>query len=329
MPRRLAELNREPDSLVFDDVRIAAERMRGVIPATPLIRFEGVDFDLYLKLENLQSIRSFKLRGAFNALASAGPDSLSQGVYTASAGNMAQGVAWAARRLRVPCTVVVPDNAPQTKLDGIRRLGAEIVSIPYDRWWDVLVTHRYEPLERAHFVHPVSDVNVMAGNGTIGVEIVDQLEDVDAVLVPFGGGGLSCGIATAVHGLKPGVPVYACEVETAAPLRAALEAGRVVDCVRTQTFVDGIGARSLLVEMWPPASRLLAGSLVVSLADVVEAIRLLAERAAVVAEGAAGASVAAGLKGLAGKGKVVCVVSGGNIDAKVLASILRGEPIVS
>lgn len=329
MPRELSELNREPDSLTFQDVRLAAERMRGVIAPTPLIRLEGDEVDLYLKLENLQPIRSFKLRGAFNALACAGAAALAGGVYTASAGNMAQGVAWAARRLGVACTVVVPDNAPQTKIDGIRRLGADIVDIPYDRWWDVLVTHRYPPLEHSHFVHPVSDLSVMAGNGTIGLEIIEQLNGVEAVLVPFGGGGLSCGIATGIHGLKPEVQVYGCEVETAAPLRAALAAGRVVETARTQTFVDGIGARSLLAEMWPPARRLLQGSLVVSLEEVIQAIRLMAERAAVVAEGAAGAAVAAGLKRLAGKSTVVCVVSGGNIDPKVLASILRGEPIVS
>jgi threonine dehydratase len=316
---------REPDSITLDDVVAARKRMDGAVPRSPLIRLEGAGAsDIYLKLENLQPIRSFKLRGAFNAMAELSDAELGAGVYTASAGNMAQGVAWAARRRGIRCTVVCPDGAPQTKLDGVRRLGAETVSLPYDQWWDILATHRYAPLEPAHFIHPVSDVAVMAGNGTIGLEILEDLPEVDSVLVPFGGGGLSCGIAAGIRGMKPEVRVYGCEVETAAPFAAAIAAGRAVETPRTPTFVDGIGARTMLVEMWPPAHRLLAGSLVVSLAEVASAIRTLVERAAVVGEGAAGASVAAGLKGLGGRGCVVCVVSGGNLDPAVLATILGG-----
>lgn len=317
---------REPDSITFADVVAARERLTGTVPRSPLVRFErDGPGELYLKLESLQPIRSFKLRGASNAMAMLEAGDLAAGVYTASAGNMAQGVAWSAKRRGVPCTVVVPDNAPQTKLDGIRRLGAEIVSLPYDEWWDILATHRYAPLEPAHFIHPVSDVAVMAGNGTIGLEVLDDVPDVSAVLVPFGGGGLSCGIAAAIRGARPDVRVYGCEIETAAPLAAALAAGRVVECKRTPTFVDGIGARTMLAEMWAPARRLLAGSLVVSLEEVAAAIRLLVERAALVAEGAGGVSMAAALKGMAGTGKVVCVVSGGNIDPGVLATILGGN----
>jgi len=316
---------REPDSITLDDVVAARKRIEGAVPRSPLIRMEGAGAsDLYLKLENLQPIRSFKLRGADSAMALLSPGELAAGVYTASAGNMAQGLAWAARRRGTRCTVVVPDNAPQTKLDGIRRLGADTIALPYDEWWNILATHRYPPLEPARFVHPVSDLAVMAGNGTIGLEILEDLPDVDSVLVPFGGGGLSCGIAAAIRGLKPEVKVYGCEVETAAPLAAAIAAGRVVECTRTPTFVDGIGARTMLVEMWPPARRLLAGSLVVSLEEVVAAIRMLVERAAVVGEGAAGAAVAAGLKGSGDVGRVVCVVSGGNIEPAVLSSILAG-----
>ena len=315
---------RQPDSISLEDVLAARERLAGV-PRTPMILLEGVTSGgLYLKLENLQPIRSFKLRGASNALALLDPAELAAGVYTASAGNMAQGLAWAARRRDVRCTVVVPDGAPQTKLDGIRRLGADIVSLPYDQWWNVLVTHRYEPLEPAHFIHPVSDVAVMAGNGTIGLEILDDLPEVDTVLVPFGGGGLSCGIAAAIRGQRPEVRVYGCEVETATPLAAALAAGRAVETTRTPTFVDGIGARTVLAEMWPPAQRLLAGALVVSLAEVAAAIAFMIERASVVGEGAAGASVAAGLKGLGGGRRVVCVVSGGNIDPTHIATIAKG-----
>lgn len=316
---------REPDSISLEDVVAARKRIEGVLPRTPLIRLEDVGAaELYLKLEILQPIRSFKVRGAENAMALLSPSELAAGVYTASAGNMAQGVAWAARRRRTACTVVVPGGAPQTKLDGIKRLGAEILSLPYDEWWQILATHRYAPLEPAHFIHPVSDVAVIAGSGTIGLEILEDLPDVDSVLVPFGGGGLSCGIAAAVRGMRPDVRVYGCEVETAAPLAAALAAGRAVDCSRVATFVDGIGARTMLSEMWPPTRRLLAGSLTVSLAEVAASIRMLAQHASVVAEGAAGASVAAGLKGLGGTGQVVCVVSGGNIDAAVLSTILAG-----
>ena len=317
---------REPGSITLEDVVLAKKRLESSVLRTPVIYLETVGpTELYLKLENLQPIRSFKLRGADNAMALLTESELAAGVYTASAGNMAQGVAWGARRRGVRCTVVVPDGAPQTKLDGIRRLGAEIVSLPYDDWWSILATHRYPPLEPAHFIHPVSDVAVMAGNGTIGLEILEDVPDVNAVLVPFGGGGLSCGIAAGIRGLRPEVRVFGCEVETAAPLAAALAAGRAVECPRTATFVDGIGARTMLPEMWPPSVRLLAGSLVVSLAEVAEAIRHLVERAAIVGEGAAGAAVAAGLKGLAGPGRVVCIVSGGNIDPLTLATILRGE----
>ena len=317
---------REPDSITFADVQAARERLSDVVPRSPLVKLDGTGAgEMWLKLEALQPIRSFKLRGAYNAVATLNTTEREHGVYTASAGNMAQGVAWAAQRLGLPSTAVVPDNAPAVKLDGIRRLGGEVVTVTYDEWWDVFETHRFAALEPAHFVHPVSDVAVMAGNGTIGLEIMEDVPDVDAVLVPFGGGGLSCGIATGVHGVRPDVPVYGCEVETAAPLAAAFDHGEPVDTNRTPTFVDGIGARRVLEEMWAPARRLLAGSIVVSLDEVVAAIRFLVERTSVVAEGAGGASVAAGLKRGGSLGRVVCVVSGGNLDPRVLARILDGE----
>ena len=317
---------REIDSLTLADVEDARKRVDGIVTRTPLIRLDdGGTGELYLKLENLQPIRSFKIRGSANAIAMLDAGELQAGVYTASAGNMAQGVAWNARRFGIPCTVVVPSGAPHTKLEAIERLGAETVALPYEDWWNVVVTHRYAPLEPAHFIHPVSDPAVMAGNGTVGLEILEDLPDVSVVLVPFGGGGLSCGIATAMRSLRPEVRVYGCEVETAAPLAAALAAGHPVPCARTASFVDGIGGPAVLPEMWPLASRLLAGSLVVSLAEVAAAIRHLVEHAAIVGEGAAGAAVAAGLKGLAGPGRYVAVVSGGNIDPEVLSAILAGE----
>ena len=310
----------------LEEIRAARARITDIAMRTPLVKLH-VDgpADIWLKLENLQPIGSFKLRGATNAMRLLPPERLSRGVYTASAGNMAQGVAWSARLLGASCDVVVPDHAPQTKLAAIERLGARTTKLPFDEWWRVLVDHVYAPLKDIAFIHPVSDPHVIAGNGTIGLEILEDLPDVDTIVVPYGGGGLSCGIAAAVRGLRPEVRVYAAEVETAAPLAASLAAGRAVsDVPYTASFVDGIGGRSVLAEMWPLASRLLAGSLVSSLAAVAEAVRLLAERARVVAEGAGAAAVAAAVRGRAGKGKIVCVVSGGNIDVAKLAVILEG-----
>jgi threonine dehydratase len=280
--------------------------------------------DIYLKLENLQPIGSFKLRGAGNAVALADPVQLAKGVYTASAGNMAQGLAWNARRLGVPCAVVAPDTAPEAKLAAIERLGAEIVRVPFDRWWQVMVEHSYGPFEGRLFVHPVSDPNVMAGNGTIGLEILEDLPDVRAIVAPYGGGGLSCGIASAIRTLRPEAKVFAAEVATAAPLSASLAAGHPVEIEYIPSFVDGIGGKTVLAEMWPLASELLAGSLVSSLEEVASALRTMVERNRVVAEGAGAAPVAAALAGKAGTGPVVCVVSGGNIDSAKLAKILVG-----
>jgi threonine dehydratase len=310
----------------LEEVRKARQRLPAQALGSPLVRLnvEDAAADIWLKLENLQPIGSFKLRGAGNAMATVDRALLEKGVYTASAGNMAQGVAWNARRMGVPCTVVVPDHAPRTKVDAIHRLGAETIAVPFERWWQVLVERSYPGLDGL-FVHPVSDPAVMAGNGTVALEIVEELPEVDAVVVPYGGGGLSCGIASALRELKPGVPVWAAEVATAAPLSASLEAGEPREVTYTPSFVDGIGSGSILAEMWPLARTLLAGSLVSGLADVAGAVRALAERNRVVAEGAGAASVAAALAGKAGGGTVVCVVSGGNIDTATLATLLRGE----
>lgn len=313
------------EDIALSEIEAARGRLDGVALRTPLLRLnlEDAPAEIYLKLETLQPIGSFKLRGAWNAMLLAGPEQLRQGVYTASAGNMAQGVAWAARRMGVPCSVIVPDTAPTTKLDAIERLGARTVAVPYDRWWAVITDHHYPGISGL-FVHPVSDRGVIAGNGTIGLEILEDLPDVDTVLVPYGGGGLSCGISSAIHALKPRVKVIACEVETAAPLAASLSAGSPQTIRHTASFVDGIGGKSMLAEMWPLAKRVLAGSVVVSLRGVADAIKLLIERSRVVAEGAGAVSVAAALAGQGGGGKVVCVVSGGNIDVAKIATILGG-----
>lgn len=310
------------------DIRAARSRIEGAAIRSPLIRVDVPEapVELWLKLECLQPIGSFKVRGAANAMALAGDALLAHGVYTGSAGNMAQGVAFVARRLGVPCRVVVPDTAPRAKLDAIARLGATAARLPFDEWWGVLRDHGH-PAEHGYFVHPVSDAAVIAGNGTIGLEIVEELPQVRAVVVPYGGGGLSCGIAAALHELAPEVPVFAAEVETAAPFAASLRAGRPVEVRHRLSFVDGIGSTSMLEEMWPLASTLLAGSLVVSIEEVCDAIRLLAGRAHIVAEGAGSAGVAAALRGFPGpaEGPIVAVVSGGNIDPHVLHAIMQGR----
>jgi threonine dehydratase len=308
--------------------RIEAARasIAGLAVRTPLVRLNVPDApaEIYLKLENLQPIGSFKLRGAANAIACADADDLARGVYTASAGNMAQGVAFIARQKGLDCSVVVPDHAPATKLDAIERLGGRTVKVPFAKWWDVLVTHEFEGLD-GHFVHPVCDPAVIAGNGTIGLEILEDLPDVDTVVVPYGGGGLSSGIACALRALSPDTRVLAVEVETAAPLAASLAAGEPVSIDYEASFVDGIGGKSVLVEMWELVREVVADCVVVSLEEIAAGIRTLVDRNRVVAEGAGAASVAAALSGRAGVGKVVCVVSGGNIDSTKLAAILQGE----
>lgn len=315
-----------PPIIPLAEIRAARERLRGTAFRTPVVplRHDAGLPDVRLKLENLQPIGSFKLRGAGNAVRALAPESLGAGVWTASAGNMAQGVAWCARELAVPCTVVVPDHAPATKVQAVERLGGRIVRRPFDEWWRLLVEHG-SPEFPGRFIHPVSDVDVMAGNATIALEILEDVPDVAAIVVPYGGGGLSCGIASAVRQLAPHVKVFAAEVETAAPLAPALAAGGPVPTTYTASFVDGIGGRSVLAEMWPLASSLLEGSLVVSLAQVASALRLVLERNRVVAEGAGAAAVAAALAGGAGMGPVVAVVSGGNLDTRVLVRILQGE----
>jgi threonine dehydratase len=313
-----------------EEVAAARARIAGTVLRTPLVRLHvNAPAEIYLKLECLQPIGSFKLRGATNALrklAAEAPDRLSDGVYTASAGNMAQGVAWGARTLGIPCTVFVPETAPQTKLAAIERLGASIVKRPFDEWWRIIRDHG-DPEMRATFVHPFADPDVMAGNGTIAFEILEDLPETDAIVVPYGGGGLACGIAAALAdggATRTRPRVFACEVETAAPLAASLRAGAPTPAAYAPSFIDGIGAKNIADEMWPLASSLLERSLLVSPAAIAEAVRLIAERARVIAEGAGAAAVAAALSGEAGTGKVVCVVSGGNIDASKLCVILQG-----
>jgi threonine dehydratase len=292
---------------------------------TPLVRLplDGAT-EVWLKLECLQPIGSFKIRGAASAIRQAAPDAWRDGVWTTSAGNMAQGVAWVARELGVPCTVVAPDHAPAAKLDAVRRLGAEAVLVPFERWWETMSTGVYPGLGGL-FVHPVLDERVMAGNGTIGLELVEQLDRFELVLVPWGGGGLSTGIASALRGAGSTARVVACEPETGAALCASLAAGHPVEVDYRASFVDGSGSKTVLEPMWARSRGLVDEAVTVSLDETAEAIRLLAGRARVVAEGAGALSLAAVLAGKVEAERVVCVVSGGVIDAHRLAEILAGH----
>jgi threonine dehydratase len=304
------------------EIERARERIAGAAVRTPLVRLP--ESDIWLKLENLQPVASFKIRGATNAIRAASPEELASGVVTASAGNMAQGVAWAAREAGVSATIVCPDHAPQTKLDRIERLGGRVISVPFDEWWRTIEESRYEGVEGL-FVHPAENERVMAGNGTIGLELIEDLPDVDTVIVPYGGGGLISGIASAVKQLRPGVRVYAAEPETAAAVTAALAAGEPAEVEYTPSFVDGAGVHKTLPSMWPRVRELIDGAHVATLDETAAAVRLLAERIRVIAEGAGALALAAALSGRIGDGKTVCIVSGGNIDTSVLIQILAGE----
>ncbi len=314
----------EPISL--SAIQEAQNRLSDTVFRTPLVPLNVDDSpaEIFLKLENLQPIGSFKLRGAGNAMQLAKKEQLQKGVWTPSAGNWAQGVAWYARLLGVKCTVVVPESAPETKIAAIKRLGACVVFAPFDDWLQIYQSRSYEGMEGL-FLDDFSEPAVRAGHGTIGLEILEDLPEVDAVLIPYGGGGLSCGIAPGLRALKPDTKVYACEVNTGAPLAASLAAERPVEIDHTSSFVDAISAPFIFPGMWELASHLLDGSLVVGLEEVASAIRILGERNCIIAEGAGAVSVAAALTGKAGSGKVVCVISGGNIDKSKLVQILKGK----
>jgi threonine dehydratase len=309
-----------------EEITRAREVLDGVAIRTPLVRLDvDADAEIWLKLELLQPVRSFKIRGAGNAILQASDAELAGGVLTASAGNMAQGVAYAARLRGVPSTIVVPEHAPQTKIDAIERYGGRVIRVPYDDWWQALVTGRYEG-ERGMFVHPVADERVMAGNGTIGLELLEQLDGFDAVVVPYGGGGLLTGIASAVKAERPGVRFYSAEPETGAPAAATFAAGTPTAVHYTPSFVDGSGSRELIPAVWEHASTILDGAFAIPLADAASAIRTLAERTRVIAEGAGALALAAALSGrVDGARRIVCIVSGGNIDAALFALILEGE----
>jgi threonine dehydratase len=309
----------------LDQVEEARRNIASTILRTPLVPFPvETPADLYLKLENLQPIGSFKIRGAANVTARTPRAHLERGLLTASAGNMAQGVAFCARRLGVPATIIAPDTAPATKIRAVERLGSRVIQVPFAEWWRTFETRSFPGVD-ATFIHAFDDPDVMAGNGTIALELLEDLPGLDAVVIPWGGGGLSCGIAAVLRQLAPRVRIYAAEVETAAPLAASLDAGEPRTVDYQPSFVDGIGSKTVFANMFEHARKLLDGSVVVTLKEAAQAMKLVAERNRVIAEGAAACAVAAAMSGRAGSGKVVAIVSGGNIDLEKFASLISAS----
>jgi threonine dehydratase len=301
----------------LEEIRRARERIGDSVLRTPLIPFNE---RIWLKLECLQPIGCYKLRGGLSAVRAASKAELADGVVTASAGNMAQGVAWAAREVGVRCRVIAPDNAPRAKLDRVEELGGELILLPHEEWWRTILDGGREGVD-GFFVHPVADEAVMAGNGTIGLELDEDAPEFDSVVIPWGGGGLTSGVASALKALRPEVRVVTAEPETGAPLAASLGHESPQEIEYTPSWVDGAGGRSLVPAMWERAQELVDEAVAVTLEETAEAVRLLATRAHVIAEGAGALALAAALKR---DDRCVCIVSGGNIDAAVLAGILGG-----
>ena len=292
-------------------VEEARRNIAGVALRTPLVRCNAdAPGEIYLKLENLQPIGSFKIRGAANVMARTPRERLERGVLTASAGNMAQGVAFCARRMGIEATIVAPETAPATKIGAVERMGGRVIKVPFAEWWKTFETRSYPGVE-ATFIHAFDDLDVMAGNGTIGLELLEDLPDVEAVVIPWGGGGLSCGIAAVLRALAPRVRIYAAEIESGAPLAASLAAGEPRTVEYKASFVDGIGSKMVFASMFERAGRLLDGSLVVTLAEAARAMKLVAERNRVIVEGAAACALAAALSAARARGKLWRLCLGG------------------
>ena len=309
-------------AITLEQVEEARRNIAAVALRTPLVRCNAESpAEVYLKLESLQSIGSFKIRGAANVMARTPRERLERGVLTASAGNMAQGVAFCARRMGVRATIVAPETAPATKVSAVERMGGRVIKVPFAEWWRTFETRSYPGVETT-FIHAFDDPDVMAGNGTIALELLEDLADLDAVVIPWGGGGLSCGIAAVLRERAPRVRIYAAEIETGAPLAASWAAGEPRSVEYKTSFVDGIGSKMVFPNMFERAKQLLDGSLVVTLAEAAQAMKLVAERNRAIVEGAAACAIAAALSGRAGSGKVVAIVSGGNIDLDKFAQIV-------
>ncbi|HET6980722.1 MAG TPA: pyridoxal-phosphate dependent enzyme [Myxococcaceae bacterium] len=310
------------------DIRQARERIAGTIVRTPLIRLElgPGQPDIRLKLENLQPINAYKLRGAANAVARLPEAERRRGVWTISAGNAGQGVAYAARKAGVPCTVVAIETAPTAKLDRMRALGAKLLLVPYEVAWRALDDRAY-PGAEGTFVHPFDGHDFIAGHGTMGLEILEDAPDAVAVITAIGGGGLITGVGSAVKALKPEIKVWGAEPETAAPMTRSLAAGSPQTFPEWKaSFVDGAGGQSVFPRMWERMQPVVDGTIVVTLEETKRAMRLLAEKARVIAEGAGALPLAAALTGKAGPGPIVAVVSGGNIDLEKFSELVRSAP---
>jgi threonine dehydratase len=303
----------------------ARDNIRGIALRTPLLKLNAdiTGTHIFLKLENLQPWGSFKIRPAINALRTRDAKELQRGVLTASSGNFGQGLAFAARELGIPATIVMPEGAAQTKANALAELGAKIIRKPFDEWWTVLTGRRCEG-EQGVFVHPVAEQAVLAGNATIGAEIIEELPECDAVLVPFGGGGLISGIGSVMRRVRPAARMVLVESEAAQPAAAALKNNGPVRVAHRQSFVDGMGSSAVLDEMWPLVRQVTDQACCVTFGQIVEAVRLLAARHHVIAEAAGAASLACALAGQAGKGNIVCIISGGNMDAAKMGAILNG-----
>ncbi|HYS04635.1 MAG TPA: pyridoxal-phosphate dependent enzyme [Candidatus Dormibacteraeota bacterium] len=310
--------------ITLDEIRRARERIARTIVRTPLLRLELGEGqpDIRLKLENLQPINAYKLRGAANAVAMLPESERRKGVWTISAGNAGQGVAYAARQAGVPCTVVAIETAPAAKIERMKALGARLVLVPFDVAWKALDERSYPEVEGT-FVHPFDDHDFIAGHATMGLEILEDAPDTAAVIAAIGGGGLITGVASAVKALKPEVRVWGAEPETAAPAAASFAAGspQVFEAWKA-SFVDGAGGKSLFPRMWRRMSSLVDGSIVVSLEQTRRAMRLMAEKTRVISEGAGALPLAAALTGKAGRGPIVAIVSGGNIDLGKFAELI-------
>ncbi len=316
----------EVKPVAMPQIEAARARLAGLSVVSPLVACDAAPAGktVYLKLENLQAIGSFKIRPIGNAVLARAPAELSSGIYTTSTGNSALGVAWMARRLGIAATAVVPENAPNAKLEKLRRLGARIDMRPTAEWWRAIQTGALDGQEGL-YIDAVRDPASLAGDATIGLEILAQSPDIEAILIPFGGGGLACGIACAVRALKPHVRIIACELTSAHPLKAALDAGGPTETPHAPGFVSGVGFGSILPEMWPLVSTVIDDVITVSLAEVAAAINTMVEHNRVVAEGAGAVSVAAALSARYAETRVCAVVSGGNLDGSMLAQILGGR----
>ena len=310
--------------IALSDIEQARARIAGTIIRTPLVKLDAGpgNAEIYLKLENLQPTNAYKIRGAANAVARLSDEQRSRGVWTISAGNAGQGVAYAARALGVPCSVVAIETAPKTKLDRMRALGATIVPVSYEEAWRAAEAHAFEGMDGT-FIHPFDNHDFIAGHGTMGIEIMEDLPTVRTVIAAIGGGGLITGVGSAVKAIDPAVEVIGAEPETAAPYSLSLEQGGPSEFGEwTSSFVDGAGGKSVTERMWQRMRPVVDRTIIVSLEETRQAMRLMADKARVISEGAGALSVATALSGKAGEGPIVCVVSGGNIDLAKFSELI-------